>query len=109
MVRGEVDGMKIVFSLPMRNRQVVDVDAEFLFDLAPHLASVGTFAVHEKPLCKGIWNVSNIETGLWVGEGYSRADAIKHATLRLEKQTPESLKAAYLSAKRAHKLHWWLP
>ncbi len=74
------------------------VEAEMVWDIAPHLADLGTFAVHKEPSSRR-WNVSNVETGLHVVDlRMSRVEAIKDAKIRLAEQTRESLLAAYRKA-----------
>lgn len=92
--------MKITLSVPTINPEgFSDVEAEFLFDLAPHLASVATFAIHEEPRSGGFyWNVSNVETGMWVGRGWSKREAISEAKKKLGGATPESMDFAYKRA-----------
>lgn len=77
--------MKCVIDLPLDCGgwgRLKDVQAEIV-DVAPHLASIATFAVHENPWeylsCK--WRVSNVETGFCVGQAYAgtREDAIRKA------------------------------
>lgn len=87
--------MKITLSVPIKNPDgFVDVEAEFLFDLAPHLASVATFAVHKDP--RGLdWNVTNVETGLWISRRMHRADALHDARHVLHDKTPRKMLLAY--------------
>lgn len=94
--------MQITLFVPIKNPDGFrEVDAEFLFDLAPHLASVGTFAVHLRPSAWE-WTVTNVETGLWVGRGDTRADAIRDARKTLERQTHDSLRKAYKNAPKMY-------
>ena len=73
-----------------------DVSAELL-DIAPHLAAVGSFAVHKAVSSDyaGWWFVTNIETGCWVSYDKRRTTAIRKAQERLKEQTPESVLRAY--------------
>jgi hypothetical protein len=71
-----------------------DVQAELLFDMAPHLADVATFALHKDPPLKWQWTVSNVETGLFVTRETSKRLALRKAKLKLASQTPESMSAA---------------
>ena len=75
-----------------------DVSAELL-DIAPHLAAVGSFAVHKAvssdSTYAGRWFVTNIETGCWVSYDKRRTTAIRKAQERLKEQTPESVLRAY--------------
>lgn len=96
--------MNIELPLPLNTGIDVLVDAKLIFDCAPHLASVGTFALHEKPFHEGMWNVTHIETGCWAGTGSSRAAAIRNAKDRLRKQTPESFTKICRQAVRIHRL-----
>ena len=55
------------------------VDAEIV-DVAPHLAHLATFVVHEEPnewMRK--WAVSNVETGWNIARGKTRIEAIRNA------------------------------
>lgn len=96
--------MKIDLALPMDTGEMVVVEAELLFQVAPHLASVGTFALHQKPHYSDMWNVTNIETGCWAGRGHSRAEAVRNAKNRLRNQTPESFAKVLRQAVRLHRL-----
>lgn len=75
-----------------------DVAAELL-DIAPHLAAVGSFAVHKAvpsdSTYAGWWFVTNIETGCWVSYDKQRTTAIRKAQERLKEKTPESVLRAY--------------
>lgn len=94
--------MKITLSVPIKNPNAfVDVEAELLFDLAPHLAEVATFAVNKAPDSFG-WYVSNVETGLWVASHYKRAPAIRLAAAKLKTVTPEGILAAYANVPKMY-------
>lgn len=71
-----------------------EVEASILFGLAPHLASIGTFAIHVDPQETGCWNVTDVETGLWISRDRNRDAAIKKAKRQLARETPETLDAA---------------
>ena len=76
-----------------------EVEAEILFDLAPHLASVATFAVHLTPYYwRDQWTVCNIETGLSIAKGKSEKQAIEDARKILQTKTEESMSSGYLKA-----------
>lgn len=94
--------MQITLSIPIRDPDGFrEVDAEFLFNLAPHLASAGTFAVHLRP--NGWeWTVTNVETGLWVGRGETRSAAIREARRKLNTQTHSRLLKAYKNARKLY-------
>lgn len=78
-----------------------DMDAEIV-DVAPHLASVATFAIHrndERTLRLGDWAISNVETGLHVHTGFgSRRDVINQAKLTLSKKSVRKCQIAYKDA-----------
>jgi hypothetical protein len=80
------------------------VDAEII-EIAPHAASVATFAVHRYPREErwfADWAVSNVETGFRVGHGRTRQEAIDMATEKLKTKSPEQVSAAMAKAHRAH-------
>lgn len=76
----------------------IPMPATLLFDIAPHLAGVATFAVHKEPHYDR-WNVSNIETGLHIVVRTSRAAALRDAKEKLAKKTPDDFKEAYRLAR----------
>lgn len=86
--------MNITLQVPMDTGIYMDVEAVLLFDIAPHLAHVATFAVHRDPMWDR-WNVTNVETGLYVTRDEHRAGAIQKARERLAKATPRKLLSAY--------------
>jgi hypothetical protein len=90
--------MKLDMAVPLDNGFWADVEAEMLFDIAPHVAEVASFMVHSDPRSFFRWNVSNVETGLWVAHGQSRAEAIKNAKARLADKTPTDFQKAYRKA-----------
>lgn len=78
---------------------VVTVEAALLPDIAPHLASVASFALHENHgFSLHRWEVSNIETGLKVGAGMELGDAIARAELELRHKTVEDILDTYRDA-----------
>jgi hypothetical protein len=81
----------------------VPVEAELLPDIAPHLADVATFALHNDWL-SSMWNVTNVETGLYVAKAATRAKVIKEAKLKLAAQTSEKTEAAYDNAAKKYGL-----
>lgn len=87
--------MKVVLSLPMTNHLWVEVEADILFDIAPHLAGVATFAIHNSPDTFGMWNISNIETGMWIMQAETRAQAIRAAEEKLATKTVADFERAY--------------
>lgn len=95
--------MNAVLALPMTNGLWVEVDAEILFDIAPHLADVATFAVHPSPDEFLKWNVSNIETGMWVMKGDNRSAAIRKAADILGSKDEEDFRRAYEKAFKTFK------
>ena len=73
------------------------VRANLLHRIAPHLAHIGSFAVHNKYENRHIWVVSNIETGMNInGNGlfYTRDDAVHAAWYFLAKVSEEKLSKA---------------
>lgn len=80
-------------------RGTATVTAELLPDLAPHLAAVASFAMHEEPGCSLMqWKVSNIETGLKVSVGLTPEEAIWIAKQQLASKTVEDILDAYRKA-----------
>jgi len=75
-----------------------------IVDVAPHLASVATFAVHRHKFGRG-WRVSNVETGGYVDVGVqlTRDDAIDAATAKLSRFTSAQVAKRMASANRK----WW--
>lgn len=71
------------------------VYAELLHDIAPHLAHVGTFALHATPgtLLQQM-TVSNVETGRMIAHGKTPSAAISAAKRKLTKCTPAFLASA---------------
>lgn len=66
--------MKIDLPLDWRDVPAPVVRAELVPEIAPHLASVFTPAVHRAPPGMqhwGAWQVSDVETGQRVGRSYS--------------------------------------
>lgn len=96
--------MNILFSIPLDTGLFVEVDAELLPDLAPHLADVATFAVHLTPNRLDHWSVTNLETGLHITKDSSKAMAIKRAQMLLSYQTHEKVERAYRNAAKIHGL-----
>ena len=79
------------------------VKAEIV-DVAPHLASVASFAVHRDAF-RYWWRVSNVETGgnIDVGLQLTREDAIAAATAKLSRFTSAQVAKRMASANRK----WW--
>lgn len=77
----------------------VDVKATLLFNLAPHLSNVATFALHkcmpDDPDYRGRWFVSNVETGRWVAYHSVKAQALRNAADILADKTENDLLASY--------------
>lgn len=76
-----------------------EVQAEIV-DIAPHLAMVGTFAVHKHRTWDDCWSVSNVETGRSIhGRGAehwgSRREAILECALILAEKTEADILKAY--------------
>lgn len=75
-----------------------------IVDIAPHLAHVATFAVHEDVLGRGGighqgHRVTNVETGCAIGGGaYFESNAIEDASDRLKCKTVADLLLAYEKA-----------
>lgn len=97
--------MKIDLPLAMEWGETwVSAEAEILFDIAPHLAHLGTFAVHVEPHYRR-WNVSNVETGLFIARSKNLNDrnaVIKKARGVLSRTTPQRLGLAYHRAIRKY-------
>lgn len=72
---------------------VVNAD---IVDIAPHLASLATFAVHRSPWPEEPgWCVTNVETGsAVVTRCTSRTEAVEMARDRLAQKTPAETAAA---------------
>lgn len=87
--------MKATIAVPMSNEQWVEVEAELLFKIAPHLAHVATFAVHASPDTYPQWCVTNVETGMYLEKAKSRRAAIRTAGERLAKMTTRDFDRAY--------------
>ena len=90
--------MRLTIIAAMTDGQDSALDGELLFDLAPHLASVGTFMVGRNAY--GIaWQVTNLECGRTVsGTHGTKRLAIASAKKRLGRVTPEELLRAYKKA-----------
>lgn len=74
------------------------VDAELVHDIAPHLAHIATFAVHQVSWTDG-WRCSHVETGFRVGNWYDTRDAaIEAARIVLAAKTPADIAAAVRAA-----------
>lgn len=75
------------------------VEAELLSTMAPHLASVSTFALHRglptDSIYKDMWFVSNVESGRFVSRDFTRTAVIKKATEKLADKTPSMICAVY--------------
>ena len=93
--------MNITIPVPITTKEFSDIEAEMLFEIAPHLASAGTFAVHRSIMWKQ-WEVTNVETGMWIAKDSSKAKVIKRAEAMLAKKTPDDLLGAYRKALRLH-------
>ena len=60
-------------------REWLVVPAEIVFNIAPHLANIATFAVHKTPNYfgyRGGYQITNVETGFRVGEDRQKSKAI---------------------------------
>jgi hypothetical protein len=83
----------------------MEVEAELLPTIAPHLANVATFALHYSAPGDGHWwIVSNVETGLMVSYASRRAYAVSAARAKLLNKTPEDTVSAYRKARRKYPL-----
>ena len=69
----------------------------WIVDVAPHLAHVATFAVHNDQKFLDSWQISNIETGMRIVYGiwFSRDACIAWARSRLSTKTVADLLLAY--------------
>lgn len=80
-----------------------NVDAELLPELAPHLAFVATFTVHQSQYCISagtLWQITNVESGRRIGHFYkTKAKAIADARTILSAKTEESFISAYRKCK----------
>lgn len=76
-----------------------EVEAEIV-DVAPHLASHGTFALHPKidRVRYGEWTVSNVETGLHIFTGATKKEAVAGAAQALADKTLRRLQLGYCRA-----------
>ena len=80
--------IQIVVSHRAEYSQPAPVNAQLLFDLAPHLAGIATFAVHQDAWFPSIWNVTHIESGLAVVHSKpTKMQAIKNAKHILANKT----------------------
>lgn len=76
------------------------VNATLLYNLAPHLANVATFALHRcipsetTAWYKKQWFVGNVETGAHVAFDLTKAGAIRKAIEILSEQSESSTLAA---------------
>lgn len=82
------------------------VEAELLPGIAPHLASVATFAIHiagapDNSWYRDYWFVSNVETGGQVAYERERKHALRNARRKLAEKSPEDVIAAYRRARKA--------
>lgn len=77
--------------------------ATLLPDIAPHLASVATFAVHKASAC--LWHVSNVETGTLVSVDMKKEKAIANAKERLSRVSAERIEIAMDKAMMLYFLH----
>ena len=73
-----------------------------IVDVAPHLAHVGTFAVHRNVIDPHLstWRCSNVETGFCIraADADSRDACIRNAREYLADKTVKRLEKAYASA-----------
>lgn len=93
-------GIQIELIPTHKRKDFAPVTATLLPDLAPHLASVATFAVHQSPAIAGgfAWgySVSNVETGLGVSQlCRTPENAIDVARRILKTKTEADALAAY--------------
>lgn len=95
--------MKIQTIVPLNNGLWAHVDAELLFDLAPHVSDVATFMVHLDPRRLSSWSVSSVETGLWVAQGDDRREVIERARKRLAEKDSDDFRTAYREAFKVYK------
>ena len=63
-----------------------------IVDVAPHLASVATFAVYKNSV---YWVVANLETGSHVDFAKTRGEALINATKSMSSKTEEDIERAY--------------
>ena len=98
---------RIVIDLPVPCQFGVEkvVPAALLFDIAPHLAGVGTFAVHPTVEFGG-WVVSNVETGGAISESVDPtwADAVRRARKFLATKTEKDFRRAMRKFAKAYLL-----
>lgn len=84
------------------------VEAKLLYDIAPHLADVATFALHkgakQDALYRRWWFVSNVETGCRVAHAIAKDEAMLNAMAILSRKRPEDVLAAYRKLRRAKKV-----
>lgn len=77
------------------------VNATLLYDIAPHLAHIATFAVHRciksEPtfLYKNQWFVTNVETGFNIAWDRTKAGAIRKSAIVLANKSEKDLLEAY--------------
>lgn len=70
-----------------------DVQAEIIFDLAPHL--IATFAIHREYNSLNKWIVTNVETGARVSDiWHSRKKAIEQTKIKLARISQERFDVA---------------
>lgn len=78
--------------------------AVLLHDIAPHLASVATFAIHRgaksDPFYRSWWFVSNVETGGSVAYAPSRNEALDKAAELLATKTTADILRGYRKLRR---------
>lgn len=75
------------------------VPVTLVLDVAPHLASVLTPAVHRWPYRRNTWQVSCMETGQLIGQRHgTRTKALQAACSYLANRTVADIEAAYIRA-----------
>ena len=87
-------------------REWLVVPAEIVFDIAPHLASVATFAVHKTPPYygrSGGYQITNVETGFRVGESRQKSKAAAISTAK-KKMTIITVQRCVEALNKANKI-----
>lgn len=96
--------MRIQLPVPNQMTRKWNTVQADIVDVAPHLAHIGAFAVHQT--IGGWWShvVSNVETGCCVekSHGMSQHEAISKAREFLELKSPSQLGKAMQQARRVY-------
>jgi hypothetical protein len=77
-----------------------NVDAWIIPNIAPHLATIATFAAHKPVSEQYHWKISNVETGMSITGPYgSMAAAVRAGRKRLSSKTVADVEKAFESVR----------